>query len=282
MLCTMSSPTDLILTSTRNAVTTLKMNNPARLNGWTAPMMERLKAELARAQRDDACKALILTGTDPYYCAGVNLGGTLKLTHPRKLHRLIVNHNQALFEAFLRFEKPMLVAINGPAIGASVTSATLADGIIASEKGTFSTPFSALAIVPEGCSSVHLERLIGRDSAARMLGPEGWKPTGAEAAEVGLAQWVAPHEQLMERAQAIAEGWAEAGKQREFRGGSTLDELLEINARESIELADSFLRRPFLQGQFRFLLSKKKLPPALTFGALWLTQPLWSRLLPRR
>lgn len=273
---------DLILSSTRDGVTTLTMNNPARLNGWTAPMMDALKANLAQAADDDGCEALILTGADPYYCAGVNLGGTLKLAHPRKLHALIIEHNQALFETFLRFPKPILIAANGPAIGASVTSATLCDGIIASEKATFSTPFAALGVAREGCSSVHLARLIGHDAAERMLGEEGWRPTGAEAAELGLVLEVVPHEQLLPRAQAIAEEWVEQGKAREFRGGSTLEELLEINARESIELADSFLQAPFLRGQFRFLLAKKKLPPALTFGALWLTRPLWSRLLPKR
>lgn len=269
---------DLIVSSTRKGVTTLRMNMPARLNGWTQPMMETLKASFAAAAQDEGCQALILTGTDPYYCAGVNLGATVKLAHPRVLHGLIVEHNQALFEAFLRFPKPILVAVNGPAIGASVTAATLCDGIIASEKATFSTPFAALAVAREGCSSVHLERLIGYAAAERMLGPEGWKPMGAEAAEVGLAQWVAPHDELMSRAQAIAEGWVEERKPRTFRGGSTLEELLAVNAKESVAVADSFLAQPFLKGQFSFLWRKKKLVPSLTFGALWLTQPLWSRL----
>ena len=96
-----TSPSELILTSSENGVTTLKMNQPARLNGWTAPMMERLKASLAQAAIDEGCRALILTGADPYYCAGVNLGAAIKLAHPRVLHALIVEHNQALFEAFL-------------------------------------------------------------------------------------------------------------------------------------------------------------------------------------
>jgi peroxisomal 3,2-trans-enoyl-CoA isomerase len=273
-----TSPSELILTSSENGVTTLKMNQPARLNGWTAPMMEQLKASLAQAATDEGCQALILTGADPYYCAGVNLGAAIKLAHPRVLHALIVEHNQALFEAFLRFPKPLLVAVNGPAIGACVTAATLCDGIIASEKATFSTPFAALAVAREGCSSVHLERLVGYASSERMLGPEGWKPTGTEAAEIGLAQWVAPHEELLSQAQAIAEGWVEQAKPREYRGGSTLDELLAVNARESVAVADSFLSQPFLKGQFRFLWKKKKLVPSLTFMGLWLTQPLWSRL----
>jgi Delta3-Delta2-enoyl-CoA isomerase len=105
---------------------------------------------------------LILTGTDPYYCAGVNLSATIKPMHPKKLHSLIKANNQALFDVFLDFPKPIMVAANGPAIGACVTSATLCDAIIASEKSTFNVPFAALSIPPEGCSSVHFEvSLVG-------------------------------------------------------------------------------------------------------------------------
>jgi enoyl-CoA hydratase/carnithine racemase len=268
----------LILRSTHNGVTTLTLNMPKRLNGWTAPMMEALKAGFDDASTDEATRALVLTGTDPYYCAGVNLGATVELGHPRDLHAKIVAHNQALFELFLRFPKPIMIAVNGPAIGACVTSATLCDGIIASEQATFSTPFYALGVAAEGCSSVHFERLMGADVAHRMLGPEGWKPTGTEAVEIGLAQWLAPHDGLLARAQYIAEGWIADGKTRGFRAGSTLDELLQVNARESVQVADSFLSRPFLMGQCKFLWKKKKRTPALTFMALWLTQPIWSHL----
>ncbi len=272
-------PSDLVLRSTKNGVTTLTLNMPARLNGWTRPMMDAMRAALADAGEDAETKAVILTGTDPYYCAGVNLAGTLQLGHPRTLHKLIIEHNQALFETFLRFPKPILIAANGPAIGASVTSASLCDGIIASERATFSTPFAALGVSPEGCSSVLFPKLLGETNADRILGKEGWKPTAAEALEIGLVEWVVPHEQLLDKAQEIAEDWVEAGGERRFRGGLSLDELLEINAKESREIADAFLAAPFLSGQFRFLWGKKKRGPALMFLTLRLTRPAWSLLL---
>src|SRR5690606_3499427 len=134
------------------------MNDPRRLNGWTETMIAALQSALRREAADEETRALILTGSDPYYCAGVNLGATLRLGHPKKLHAMIVEHNQALFDGFIEFPKPLLVAINGPAIGACVTSATLCDAIIASQKATFSTPFAALGVPPEGCSSVIFPR----------------------------------------------------------------------------------------------------------------------------
>ena len=270
---------DLVLTSTTRGVTTLTMNLPRRLNGWTREMMEAMGEAFTRAAADEATKVLVLTGTDPYYSAGVNLAGTIAPMHPKKLRNLIVEHNRALFERFLDFDKPILAAVNGPATGATVTSATLCDAIVASEKATFSTPFAKLGVPPEGCSSEHLPRLIGEASAQRMLGAEGWKPTAAEALSVGLVDEVVPHDELLGRAQELGEAWIAAGHTRSFRAGATRDQLKGVNARESEALGDAFLAAPFLMGQYRFLRSKKKLVPALTFLGLRLSRPAWSRLL---
>lgn len=179
-----SSHPKLVLAAHSKGVTTLRMNMPARLNGWTLEMMEALRGALLRAADDKDTKVVILTGTDPYYSAGVNLGGTIKLQHPRKLHALIVEHNQALFDSFLDFPKPLLVAVNGPAIGASVTSATLCDGIIASERATFSTPLPRSACRGKGvpaCSSnaCWAQRPPSASSARKAGSRPGLRPTTA-------------------------------------------------------------------------------------------------------
>jgi enoyl-CoA hydratase/carnithine racemase len=263
----------------QDGVTTLTMNMPKRLNGWTREMMDALKESFSAAAQDDETNVLVLTGVDPYYCAGVNLSAVIRLDHPRKLHAMIVEHNQALFDMFLDFPKPILIAVNGPAIGASVTSATLCDGIIASEKATFSTPFAALGVTPEGCSSVQFARLMGEADASRMLGEEGWRPTAEQAHDAGLIQWVVPHHKLGQESLRIAREWITAGAVRSFRGGSERDELKAVNAAESVELADAFLSAPFIKAQFVFLRRKKKWGPAAMFLTLLITRPIWSRFL---
>jgi enoyl-CoA hydratase/carnithine racemase len=274
-----NAQTDPLLTHQNDGVTTLTMNRPGRLNGWTLEMMNALRQAFKTAAGDDSTRVLILTGADPYYCAGVNLSATLRPAHPRKMRALIIEHNQALFDMFLDFPKPLLIAVNGPAIGASVTSATLCDGIIASEKATFWTPFAALAVTPEGCSSVQFERLMGRANADRMLGSEGWKPTAEEALEAGLIQWIAPHGELMQEANRIAREWIASGATRSFRGGSSHDELKAVNAGESIALGDAFLSAPFIKAQLKFLWRKKKWGPVVFFAVMLISRPFWSRLL---
>lgn len=255
------------------------MNDPKRLNGWTQRMLDELTASLEATVHNSETKVTIITGTDPYYCAGVNLAGTLRPMHPKKLFNTIVKHNQGLFDQFLEYPKPIMVAANGPAIGASVTTATLCDAIIASENATFSTPFAKLSIPPEGCSSVHFARIMGEETAQRMLGPEGFVPTAAEAHAAGFVEKVVPHDELMAQAQATAEQWIKDGKKRSLDEQGLVEELKAVNARESIDLATAFLSEGFLQAQYDFLTSKGKDGPARMFWWLKKTRPVWSMLL---
>lgn len=260
----------------------MTMNTPKTLNGWTAPMMMAIRVAMDDLASDPATQVAVLTGTDPYYCAGVNLSATMKPMHPAKLHHLISENNAAIFDAFIRFPKPLIVAVNGPAIGACVTSATLADAIVASEKATFSTPFARLGITPEGCSSVHFERIMGAKNAQRMLGPEGWAPTGTEAKEAGFVLEVVKHEELMKTAQRVAESWIQEGRPKVFaQGHGSVEEYLQVNRDESRQLADAFLSVPFLDAQYQFLKSKGKHQLARSFWILKTTRPLWGKLLPK-
>ncbi|KAG8458939.1 hypothetical protein KFE25_004273 [Diacronema lutheri] len=277
-----SGAADPLRVEVSNGIKTLIYDDARRLNAWTAKLMHRLRDELRTARADDGVSAIVLTGTDPYYCAGVDLGAMVsKPMWPSALHALLVSQNTALFDMFLTFPKPLFVAVNGPAIGASVTSATLGDGIVASEKATFHTPFHALGIVPEGCSSVHFARIMGERGAKRMLGPEGWKPTASEALAAGLVDEVVEHAKLRAAAQAMAEGWVAAKKPKKLVAAGLVDEYRLVNARESKALADAFLSPSFFDAQARMATSKGKASRAAFFTAAKLTRPIWGMSLPR-
>ncbi|MEO1170586.1 MAG: enoyl-CoA hydratase/isomerase family protein [Myxococcota bacterium] len=268
---------ELVAVSTSNRVTTVRFNHPKRLNGWTLPMQDAFRAALDIAAEDDTVDAVILTGTGKYYSAGVDLGGSFKLGHPRELRAMIFERNRALFDLFITFPKPMVAAVNGRAIGAPVTTAALCDRLIAAEEASFLTPFARVGLPAEGCSSVQFPRIMGEAAAERMLGAEGFEPSAAEALEMGLVHAVVSADALQAEAQRVAESLS--GKTREFRAGATREELLEINTAESHGVADGFLSSAFLMNQFKFMRSRKKTVPALTFLALRVTRPAWSLLL---
>ena len=95
----------VLTTTTSTGVTTIRMNNPKKLNGWTEPMLLSLFDAFQAAEADPHTKAVIVTGTGDYYCAGVDLSGTIKPMHPRDLHNMIYTSNKKVFDTFLTFPK---------------------------------------------------------------------------------------------------------------------------------------------------------------------------------
>jgi enoyl-CoA hydratase/carnithine racemase len=201
---------------------------------------------------------------------------------PSELQRDIEYHNRNLFDYFLDFPKPLVVAVNGPAIGASVTSSTLCDAVVAAEGATFSTPFARLGVPPEGCSSVHFERILGAEAAERMLGPEGWVPTAREALAIGLVDHVVLQEDLLATAQQLAEKKVADGGGPTIKGSDKdpdrglLPTMKAVNAAESKALATAFLSVEFFQAQIDLATKKKKPGVAMLFQCLKATRPLWA------
>ena len=138
--------------------------------------------------------------------------------------------------------------------------------------------FAKLGIVPEGCSSVHFERIMGSKNASKMLN-DGWQPTAKEALEAGLITEVCAHGQLLERAQACGEKFVKDKRVRNLVRDNLVDEYKAVNMKESHELANAFLAAPFLTAQYKFLKSKGKSQQANLFWFLKASRPLWSLLL---
>ena len=272
----MKYPSKQVATSLTNGVFTLRFNNPKRFNAWSPTMLNEMKETLRLADKDSGVKGLIVTGTDEYYCAGVDFGGTIKPMRPSNMRKFIEILNKDMFEAYLGFEKPIICAVNGPAIGASVTSAVLTDGIIASDTATFHVPFHALGLCPEGCSSYTFPKICGAETAERLTGKEGWKPTAEEALKIGLIQQIVPKAELGDVSQKHMEKMIDEGAVRKtVADPAYLAKLREVNDAESLQLSHAFLAPKFLKGQEEFFAKRKKTQMANTFKALRLTRPLW-------
>lgn len=262
--------------STR-AVLTLTFNNERKRNAWTVPLMEELKEHLESAAANEDVQGVVITGKGTYYSAGVDLSSLIKPTNPSKLVTDIRDKNEQLFGMFIDFPKPLAAAVNGPAIGAAVTSLLLMDRVVASSNATFSVPFAKLGVPSEGCSTVTFQERIGQAVANRMLGEDNWVPTASEALEVGLIDEIVGEDQatLVERAAAIVHNRVVNGDGRRFDDGELL-RLRRVNAEESANVANSLVSKTFLDAMYKFNMKRNKPLVSMFFWLAKLTLPLWK------
>ena len=193
---------------TADGVCTLTLNRPARLNAVTAVMIDELIAALDRADADDAVRSVIVTGAGRAFCAGADLsaGGATFDRAARGAAEESGPHRDGGGRVALRIfdmKKPMIAAINGPAVGFGVTMTLPMDIRLASSAARIGFVFARRGVVPEACSTWFLPRLVGMARAAE------WVYTGRvfgaeEAREGGLVSRVLPPEALLPAARELA------------------------------------------------------------------------------
>jgi enoyl-CoA hydratase/carnithine racemase len=186
-------------------IATITLNRPERLNAWTVVMMDELIEAVDRADRDDEVRVVIVTGAGRAFCAGADLdpaslGGRLKDLRSDEVPRDTAGQ---LVLKIYECRKPVIAAVNGPAVGVGVTMTLPMDIRLASETAKFGFVFNRRGMVPEGCSTWFLARLVGTGRAAE------WLLTGRifpaeEALGGGLVSRVLPQEELLPAARVVA------------------------------------------------------------------------------
>ncbi len=200
-----------ITTELADGALTITLNRPERLNAWTATMGREMVAALDAADADDDVRAIIVTGAGRGFCAGADLqaGGETFDYRARGVTDSVPRDNGG--ELSLRiFEsrKPVIAAINGPAVGVGATMTLPMDIRLAADDARMGFVFTRRGIVPEACSSWFLPRVVGISRAME------WVATGRvfsaqEGLEGGLLRSLHPREQLLDAAREIAREIAE-------------------------------------------------------------------------
>src|SRR5262245_7785494 len=152
-----------LLTELDDGILTVRNNRPDRLNAFSPEMLAEMLELLDEVDRNDAIRVVIWTGEGRAFCAGADLGGGAG-TCDRSGHEPAAAHRAGGGLAALRLyecRKPVLAAINGPAVGVGVTMTLPMDVRIASERARFGFVFARRGIVPEACSSWFLPRVVG-------------------------------------------------------------------------------------------------------------------------
>src|SRR4051794_16951225 len=191
-----------------DGVLTITLNRPDRLNAFTGTMARELIAAFDASDADDDVRAVIVTGEGRGFCAGADLGRGGETFDWREVARETGSDTprDTGGEVVLRIYdsvKPVIAAINGPAVGVGITMTLPMDVRIAVEGAKIGFVFARRGIVPEACSSWFLPRLVGISQAMEWVAT-GRVFTTEEALVGGLVRSVHPADQVLGEARALA------------------------------------------------------------------------------
>jgi enoyl-CoA hydratase/carnithine racemase len=190
-----------------DGILTLTLHRPEKLNAFTGEMLQEMLDAFDRADGDDAVRVIIVTGEGRAFCAGADLssgGNTFNADgrgdRPGGLHP---DGGGILTLRIFDLKKPIIAAINGPAVGVGVTMTLPMDIRIAADVAKFGFVFARRGIVPEACSSYFLPRVVGINQALEWC-YSGRVFPAQEALENGLVRSLHDKEALLPAARAIA------------------------------------------------------------------------------
>jgi len=195
-----------ILLEKKEGVAVVTLNRPERFNSFTTSMYKEFPRILDQLRRDDEVKAVILTGAGKGFCAGSDVSDRLG-------KRLKEGGEGSRFENLQRvgamalditdFEKPIIGAVNGTAVGAGLSLALLCDIRLASERARFGAVWLNVGLIPDVGATYSLPRIVGKEKAMALILSR--EIIGAEEAlKIGLVSKVFPHDQLMDEARNLA------------------------------------------------------------------------------
>lgn len=194
----------LVLVEDDKRVRTLTLNRPDRLNACSEALLDALAEQLLRAATDDAVATVLLTGSGRAFSVGADLFEMAQRNADPDGFVMGEHGFMGVCRAMAELPKPLLVAVNGLALGAGVTFLGYADLVFMSTAARLRCPFTALAVPPELGSSLLLPQLVGRQNAAWLLMSSEWA-SAQEAKEMGLAWKVCEPEDLLPTARRHAE-----------------------------------------------------------------------------
>jgi enoyl-CoA hydratase/carnithine racemase len=200
-----------ILYEVEDSILTITLNRPDRLNAFTPTMGQEVIDALDRADADDDVRAIVFTGAGRGFCAGADLekgGSTFDWRDREDGDEIPRDGGGRISLRLFDCTKPVIAAINGPAVGVGITMTLPMDIRLASEEARMGFVFTRRGIVPEACSSWFLPRIVGISQAMEWVASGRLFP--AEEALAGrLVRSVHPAAELLPAAHELAREMAE-------------------------------------------------------------------------
>jgi 2-(1,2-epoxy-1,2-dihydrophenyl)acetyl-CoA isomerase len=245
----------------------LTLNRPETLNAWTAQFGHELKRVLGGEASVDSVRAVLVTGAGRGFSSGADLKAGFEpaedgMPDLRKELREIYH---PVIAAVRQLPKPVVAAVNGPAVGIGCSLALACDLVMAAESAYFGLAFVNIGLMPDGGSTAFVPPAVGKARAFQMA-LLGERVPATQALDWGLVNWVCPDEDLTAEASALAERLA-AGPTNSYAASKQalngfiygdLDAQLNLEAELQHKLART---NDFLEGATAFV---EKRAPAFT------------------
>jgi len=210
-------------------VATITLNRPDKLNAWTAIMEQEVRSTVEEAEGDDNVRVIVLTGAGRGFCAGADMSllssvanrgldesATKVAMSANALREGIRPDFQKKYSYFLQIGKPVIAALNGPAVGLGLVIALYCDLRWASDSARLSTAFARRGLVAEYGMAWMLPRLVGVPNALDLLF-SARTIDAAEALRIGLVNQVFPQDIFLEKVRESAREMASTVSPRSLR-----------------------------------------------------------------
>jgi enoyl-CoA hydratase len=193
----------VILTEVHDGVAVVTLNRPERRNALNNELTRALRSTMAELDADDAVSVIVLTGADPGFCAGVDLKELGAGDREGRSRQFVPGSAAEPGRPWRRTTKPVIGAVNGPAITGGFEVALQCDFLVASERAVFADTHARVGILPGWGLTVLLPQAVGA-RRAKELSLTGNFLSAADALAWGLVNHVVPHDDLLPFARRLA------------------------------------------------------------------------------
>jgi 2-(1,2-epoxy-1,2-dihydrophenyl)acetyl-CoA isomerase len=245
----------------------ITLNRPETLNAWTGEFGAQLKRIIEMEAADESVRALLVTGAGRGFSSGADLKAGFD-PHPDGMpdvRKELESTYHPIIAGLRRIPKPVVAAVNGPAVGIGCSLALACDLILAAESAYFGLAFVNIGLMPDGGSTLFVPASVGKARAFEMA-MLGERVPARRALDWGLVNFVHPDEHIHREADVLVERLAN-GPTRSYAGTKeALNRMLYPNLDEQLaleaELQHGLARtRDFLEGVGAFV---ERRPPAFT------------------
>ncbi len=231
-----------LLFKINDGIATLTMNRPEKLNAFTSEMLTGLISALDECEARKDVRAVILTGSGRGFSSGGDIGGmgsgSDSRPHVTKLR--IWDEIQAFPKRAARFEKPLIAAVNGVAVGGGMDLALACDIRVAGESARFAETYAKIGLLPGGGGAYFLPRLVGKARALELLWTADFIDA-TSALEIGLVNHVYPDDKLMASTMQLARRIADMPPLSVKLIKRTINQSLDCDMATALDLVSSHI-----------------------------------------